>query len=138
MRCYLDTNILVYALFDADELHTDTVAVMMDYENILLTSSVCVQELIHLCQIGKLTGKKQSISVGSLIGQIRDMNIGIVPVSEKHLETLTQLPMFDDHRDPNDRLIIAQAISDHIALISSDLKFDRYIPYGLDFIYNKR
>ena len=66
------------------------------------------------------------------------MNIGIVPVSEKHLETLTQLPMFDDHRDPNDRLIIAQAISDHIALISSDLKFDRYIPYGLDFIYNKR
>lgn len=86
MRCYLDTNILVYALFDADELHTDTVAVMMDYENILLTSSVCVQELIHLCQIGKLTGKKQSISAGSLIGQIRDMNMVSYPYRKSILK----------------------------------------------------
>ena len=44
----------------------------------------------------------------------------------------------NDHRDPNDRLIIAQAISDRATLISSDRKFDRYERYGLQFMFNKR
>ena len=43
-----------------------------------------------------------------------------------------------DHRDPFDRLIIAQAISDKATLISSDLKFQWYEKYGLTFIQNKR
>ncbi len=46
--------------------------------------------------------------------------------------------MFDDHRDPNDRLIVAQAISDRVPLISSDRKFERYRNYGLDFMFNER
>lgn len=50
----------------------------------------------------------------------------------------TKLPFFDDHKAPNDRLIIGQAISDKTILISSDHKFERYVKYGLNFIFNKR
>ena len=39
---------------------------------------------------------------------------------------------------PNDRLIIAQAISDKIALVSSDRKFYMYEKYGLEFVFNRR
>lgn len=48
------------------------------------------------------------------------------------------LPMYENHRDPNDRLIIAQAMSDKISLVSSDRKFEQYTKYGLDFIFNRR
>ena len=61
-----------------------------------------------------------------------------VPVTEKHLDDYEALPMYEDHRDPNDRLIIAQAISDRTALISSDHKFKLYEKYGLEFFFNKR
>ncbi|HBK32640.1 MAG TPA: PIN domain nuclease, partial [Porphyromonadaceae bacterium] len=42
------------------------------------------------------------------------------------------------HNDPADRLIIAQAITEKMPLISSDHKFELYREYHLDFIYNKR
>lgn len=48
------------------------------------------------------------------------------------------LPLYDDHRDPADRLIIAQAIADRVALVSSDRKFSRYGRHGLHFVYNER
>lgn len=60
------------------------------------------------------------------------------PLTERHLDTLAALPLYDDHHDPNDRLIIAQAIADRVPLVSSDQKFARYVRHGLDFIFNER
>jgi len=65
-------------------------------------------------------------------------SIEIKPVTEKHLAEYASLPIIKEHRDPFDRLIIAQAISDKATLVSSDLKFQWYEKYGLDFIQNKR
>lgn len=141
MIYYLDTNILIYMLDrEPDELSRDVVAILMDYENTLRTSTVCVHELIHLFQIGKVPLKRngKDVDINNFSEWLQDMGIDIVPVSVKHLQTLAALPLMEDHRDPNDRLIIAQAITDKITLISSDRKFDRYVKYGLDFVFNKR
>ncbi len=54
MRIYLDTNILAYFLYNLGELSDDVYITLSDYGNILLVSSVCVQELIHLVQIDKV------------------------------------------------------------------------------------
>lgn len=67
-----------------------------------------------------------------------DMGIGIVTVSERHLEKLSSLPMSETHKDPNDRLIITQAITDKTPLVSSDRKFAIYQKYGLELIFNKK
>jgi len=48
------------------------------------------------------------------------------------------LPLLPDHKDPTDRIAIAQAITEKIPLISSDRKFHDYRRYGLDFVFNKR
>lgn len=141
MRYYLDTNILIYMLDrNSDELSREVNAVLMDYTNILRTSTVCVHELIHLYQIGKIPLKRngKDVDINDFSKWLEDMGIEIVPVSLKHLKQLAALPLFDDHRDPNDRLIIAQAISDKISLVSSDRKFDKYVKYGLNFVFNKR
>lgn len=140
MRLYLDTNILVFALFDQDNLSREITNSILDYSNSLLTSTVCVDEIIHLCQIGKISygGKKSPITAESMIQRIEDAGVRIEPVSKKHLQQVATLPLYEGHRDPNDRLIIAQAISDRIPLISSDLKFSLYEGNGLELIFNKR
>ena len=128
-RYYLDTNILVFLLEKrSDEISKEVGELIMDYENLLFTSTVCVHELIHLSQIGKLHIKRKgkNADISEFSQWLDEMSIKIVPVTVQNLQTYSTLPLFDEHRDPNDRLIIAQAISDKIALVSSDRKFDMY------------
>ena len=140
-RYFLDTNILVFLLEKRkDEISKEVSEVIMDYGNLLYTSTVCVHELIHLFQIGKLhiKRKEKNADIGEFSQWLSEINIEIVPVTVQNLQRYSTLPLFDEHRDPNDRLIIAQAISDKIALVSSDRKFNMYVNYGLDFVFNKR
>ena len=141
MRLYLDTNILVFfATGEEDEISADVEEMLRDYENSLLTSAVCVHELIHLFQIGKIHTSRRGVlpNVSGFEKWLDDMGVKVVPVMVNHLRELASLPILGDHRDPNDRLIIAQAISDHVPLISSDRKFARYAKHGLDFVFNER
>ncbi len=140
MRAYLDTNILAFLLLDDSQMSTDVQEILADYDNILMTSVVCVDELIHLCQIGKIPISKKSPihSPSEITTWIEENGILIVEVKRKHLDEVASLHLYDDHRDPNDRMIIAQAISDKIPLVSSDHKFGRYVKFGLDFIFNER
>ena len=70
--------------------------------------------------------------------RLGELGVCMVATSEAHIKTLIDLPFYEDHRDPNDRLIVAQAITDRLPLVSSDRKFSRYERYGLDFIFNER
>ena len=142
MKYYLDTNILVFLLQkDLDEIAAETQDIIDDCANILMTSTVCVQELIHLCQIGKIFGtkkKKNVVGAESILPCLQDMGIEIVPVERRHLAKLAELPLHVGHTDPADRLIVAQAIADRAPLVSSDRKFPLYVPDGLDFVRNVR
>ena len=113
MRLFLDTNILVFFLYDQDELCKNTKECLFDYSNTLFTSTVCAQELIHLCQIGKISQDSRLV-----LDALFETGIKIEQITTKHLSELAKLPIYDDHRDPNDRMIIAQAISDKDSLIS--------------------
>lgn len=141
MRYYLDTNILAFLITgQRDEINRDVKESVFDYENRMMTSSVCVHELIHLYQIDKLPFKKgvKPPSPPDVLAWLEDLGIEVVLANKRHLQCFSELPMQADHRDPNDRLIIAQAIADHIPLISSDRKFEWYKKHGLEFIFNER
>ena len=58
-------------------------------------------------------------------------------ITKKHLETLSKLKTVEGHNDPSDRLIISQAITEKIPLISSDKKFPKYTKFGLDLMPNR-
>lgn len=143
MRVYLDTNILAFivGMDKGNSINADIRAIIKDYDTTLLSSNICALELLHLIQIGKISVpnnkdiRKASVAAFKVLEQI---GVSFVPFNEKHIKEMIDLPLYDDHRDPNDRMVIAQSISDRIPLISSDRKFSRYERYGLDFIFNDR
>lgn len=141
MRYYLDTNILAF-LFSGNEnqILESVLDVIFDYESTLLVSSMTVIELTHIVQTGKLNNarKKFAPNAKDLLPWIEEHGIKIQKVTEKNIEMLSSLPLHGDHRDPWDRMIIAQAISDKIPLISSDHLFRIYEQDGLSLIFNKR
>ena len=141
MRLYLDTNILYFLIQEREEISNDVRRLFEDYGNTLYTSTVCVQELIHLCQTEKIKiGKKSDIiqHPTDVFRLLEECDIRIMPIIPKHLQEYANLPLWKEHTDPNDRLIIAQAMSDKVCLVSSDHKFKHYEQYGLDFLFNKR
>ena len=99
-----------------------------------LTRSSAVREIsvISLSEIaikqtrGKLTFGKRDVAQG-----IADLQLRILPYSAEHAFALYDLPMH--HPDPFDRQIIAQALAEQIAVITSDSAFKLY--KGLDVIW---
>lgn len=140
-RYYIDTNILAFIIANKASISRKVQKILDDYNTKLLISSVCVHEMIHLIQIGRFIRdkkKKQSLEPSNVFSLIEEAGIEIVFVNEKHFEEYANLQLYSSHTDPNDRLIIAQAISDKIPLISSDSFFYLYENLGLQFIPNER
>ncbi len=141
MKLYLDTNILYFLIQEGGEISNDVRKEIDDYNNLLYTSSICVQELIHLCQTDKIRiGKKSDIikKPTDVFFLLEKLDVHLVTITLKHLQEYANLPFWKEHSDPNDRLIIAQAMSDKVCLVSSDHKFKHYEQFGLNFMFNKR
>ena len=54
------------------------------------------------------------------------MGFSWLPIENNHILTLAQLPQFDDHKDPFDRLLVAPALSEPLILLTPDKKLARY------------
>lgn len=130
-RLLIDTNILIYLFYNT--LDRDTDALVRDYENQVLVSSVSVMEFVHLLQNGRIKSKHSPMP--SIIEFIEhEWLVTILYPTRTHLQQLERLPLVIGHNDPNDRLIISQAMADKLELVSSDLKFVHYRKYGLQLI----
>ena len=125
-RLYLDTNILVYmGTNDRDSLSEEVFRLIYGCETILYTSTECVKELIYNLLIGKIPINKKdknALTPFNVFEWLESQNIKVVPVDKQHLKKFAELPLYDDHKDPGDRIIIAQAIADKVSLVSSDRK----------------
>ena len=140
MRYYLDTNIVVFILFDKsldDNFDRNVRSILADYENIFYTSSIAVRELIKLYNDGELKSVKYK-SPNDLFLVIEEFGIEIKSFTKQHVMAYGRLLPAEEHKDPNDHMIIAQSISYKIPVISSDKKFKYYESQGLQFVFNKR
>lgn len=138
MRYLIDTNVLIN-IIEYDYISDNVREILSDYENQIHISSESIREFIHLVQSGKIKPPKDRVQITvNLFDFIeRELNIAIKYISREHLQILAELPLIDDHRDPADRLIIAQAITEKLPLISNDAKFPKYRKYGLQLITNR-
>jgi PIN domain nuclease of toxin-antitoxin system len=67
-----------------------------------------------------------NLSAADFESGIEEMQATLLPVRFHHLDELARLPYYADHRDPFDRMLIAQALAEGLALVSSDMRFSVY------------
>jgi len=137
MRYFIDTNIFLFLNTDRDEIGSDVKALLEDYENTFILSVESIREIVALLKSGRIHVKEWQ-SYSGIKASLDAHGIEIRYISESHLKTLYNLRPAPRHSDPADLMIISQAITEGIPLISSDTKFPLYIRQGLKSILNKR
>ena len=140
MRYLLDTNIFIYLASDTDLLSNDVASIIEDYDNTFYMSAESMRELVVGYRKKSFSTRQWHTAEEMLRSITNDFNIWILPLKEEHMYTLSRLVIneAEHHNDPSDHVIISQAITEHIPLISSDTKFEFYRKQGLDLIFNKK
>jgi len=138
MRYLIDTNIFIQLINENDLISSNIRSILDNYENQIYISSESVKEFFILIQNEKITLPKGKEYIGNDVFDFirNELNINIKYIDEGHLKSFSKLKKVEGHTDPTDRLIIAQAITEKIPLISSDKKFPKYKKQGLEFIPN--
>jgi PIN domain nuclease of toxin-antitoxin system len=122
VRVLIDTHVFIWYVQTSERLPRSVTAVINDGRNDILLSIASVWEMAIKQSTGKLS---LGVPYASFIEeQMRLNNMELLPVRLNHLEIVTTLPFH--HRDPFDRLIIAQAMAEDIVLISADSVFSLY------------
>ena len=134
MRYILDTNIFLFMANRRDRLSRPVENIVTDLSNSLCMSIESVREIIIKQREKDFYGKRWQ-TADALIRDITDVYmIDILPVDLNVMRTLFALRPGPDHHDPFDHIIIAQAITCRLPLISADEKFPYYRPQGLRLV----
>jgi PIN domain nuclease of toxin-antitoxin system len=118
----LDTQALLWFFWDDPRLSTPAKGLIEDPANRKLASVASCWEVAIKVSIGKLDLGESSRSF--LPREIARNNFELLPISLIHATMVEGLPLH--HRDPFDRLLIAQAMAEGISLVSNDAMFDVY------------
>ncbi len=119
--CYLiDTNVLIYLLAAPSELSSKATNIV-EMEPSLFVSRASLWEIAIKQSIGKLSIE---LSIPEIENQCHERNIRILPVSAHAIERIKTLP--DIHRDPFDRLLIAQAQEEDMTIVTRDRLIAQY------------
>lgn len=122
MTAYLvDTHLLVWAADETERLSADAAAVLANPASELVFSVASLWELVIKLALGRtvVRGDVAALRRGLLAGRYRELH-----VTADHAFAVAELPLI--HADPFDRLIIAQARTEGLTLLTSDAVVARY------------
>ena len=138
MRLLLDTNVYVYMVSDIESLTPDVRAVLEDVEHLKYLSIISLQELITAFRTKGLLSNIWNTEAEMISFVLNDPAVEIDNTDINVIRTLASLQINEaqGHKDPFDHIIISQAISHKMTLISSDTKFPFYRKQGLKLIEN--
>lgn len=121
MKLLLDTHILLWYLEGHPHLSASQRLMIEDRRNQVAVSAASLWEVTIKISIGKLDLMDDLATIEATLLQ---QGIEILPIQTAHLQRLLSLPFH--HRDPFDRLIIAQALAEEMTLVSDDAAFSAY------------
>jgi PIN domain nuclease of toxin-antitoxin system len=122
MNLLLDTHALLWFFWDDPQLSATAKALIEDPANRKLVSRASCWEIAIKVSIGKLNLGEPS---GTFLPREVARNLfEILPITLDHATAVESLPLH--HRDPFDRLLIAQAMREGIPLVTADPVFDSY------------
>lgn len=121
MKLLLDTHVLLWYLEGHTNLSVTQRQLIEDRRNQVAVSAVSLWEMTIKVSIGKLALLDDLATIEETLLQ---QGIHVLPIQTAHLQRLLSLPFH--HRDPFDRLIIAQALTEEMTLVSDDAAFSAY------------
>ncbi len=122
VRYLLDTHTLIWAITDHPNLSEQARSIIINPKNEIFVSPVSAWEIAIKYQIGKLPDAKHLID--NLSRYIKKSQFDILPIQLSHSLAIAELPLH--HKDPFDRMLIAQCQIESLCLISKDEVFERY------------
>ena len=117
----LDTHVLLWLIQGSSQLSPAARSVISDDANHLYFSVVSIWEITIKLNIGKLQISHTIADIYTLLEQI---NVEVLEITQADLEQYLLLPLH--HRDPFDRILVAQAIERSLVLVSADRSFGDY------------
>ena len=119
MRLLLDTHVLLWWLVDDRKLTRAARAIIANPDNEVLVSSASLWEIAIKAVLGRI-----EVELDNLEAAIARNGFRPLPIGFRHALTAGRLPVV--HRDPFDRMLIAQASVDELRVVSHDRVFERY------------
>jgi PIN domain nuclease of toxin-antitoxin system len=126
MRLLLDTHAVLWFLSADARLGSEATVLVTDPANDVFVSIASLWEITIKSRIGKLQADVEAIA-----GAIATAGLILLDLKPAHLVCQQRLPVFADHRDPFDHLLIAQSLVERLTFVTND----RHAPrYGIDLV----
>ena len=121
MKILLDTHTFLWYLQDSNQLSDKAAEILEDSSNSLWLSIASLWEMSIKLGLGKLSLQQSFSELEEVLQQLK---IEILPITFSDTKRYINLPLH--HRDPFDRILVAQAMNHSLILISRDSAFDAY------------
>lgn len=122
MRVLLDTHALLWWLAGDKSLSRRARLVIADEDNEIFVSAASAWEVSTKHRVGKLPGAGPLVV--DFAREVRQQGFSELPITLDHGQVAGALPGV--HRDPFDRILVAQAREEKMALVSNDAVFDAF------------
>ena len=122
MRALLDTHAFLWWLADSKRLSRTAYRAIADEANDVFVSAASAWEITTKYRLGRLP--EGAVAAVDVAGSITGQGFGDLTISVADAERAGRLP--GPHRDPFDRMLIAQALAHDLVIVSIDAVFDRY------------
>lgn len=129
MRILIDTQAFIWFVEDDKQLPEEIKTKLEDLDNSIIISIASLWEMTIKMSLGKL---HLGCNIEEMIEKVNQNGFEVLPILPEHIIRLSKLDYF--HRDPFDRIIISQGLSENMVIVSSDKAFDEY---GVKRAWNK-
>lgn len=120
MRLLLDTHVLIWVLANEPKIPTDVAAALKLASNEVIVSAITPWEISIKVELGKLTF--DAAFLGEFDARMKALAFSSLPITSTHGVAAGRL--LGRNRDPFDRMLAAQAISEGLILVTADRNFD--------------
>jgi PIN domain nuclease of toxin-antitoxin system len=120
----LDTHALLWYVLGEKKLSSTAEALIVTADNEIFISPASIWEIAIKVSIKKYVLKQTLEAFVDTC--LKRYGFRILPIEPRHADRLIALPHFKEHKDPFDRLLVAQALTEGISLVSNDPRLDSY------------
>jgi PIN domain nuclease of toxin-antitoxin system len=118
MRLLLDTHVFLWAVADSPSLTSEARRTIANADEVYV-SAASIWEVAIKAGLGKI-----QVDIGQLAGAIGASGFVELPVTVAHAASVSGLP--HHHRDPFDRMLVAQAMTEPLVLLTADAMLSQY------------